>query len=273
MGEYDRSIEDLDQAIRLNPYFFPAYNNRGYAHDGNAEYEAAIADYSAAIRLKPDLAEGYNNRGWSESAEGQYDRAIGDFDQAIRLMPNYANAYNDRGDAFNAKGEYERAIQDYDRAIQLEPDWAPLLALSKGVALTNLSRFQDAIASFKTYVAARPKDAYGVLRLYIARRHAGVEADNALKTDIGSLNLKTWPAPIVRAYLGLGTADAAYDAAADSPGRTATIQNCEAAFYMGELDLISGRTDIAKTEFQRALDVCRENFNEIAGAKAELSQM
>jgi len=91
-----------------------AYLKRSNAYNGKREYDRAIEDLDQAIRLDPNFAPAFYNRGYVYSGKREYDRAIQDFDQAIRLDPNYALAFNNRGIAYNGKREYDRAIQDYD---------------------------------------------------------------------------------------------------------------------------------------------------------------
>ena len=68
--EYDKAIADYTEAIRLDPKYARAYNNRGDAWYGKKEYDKAIADYTEAIRLDPEIAEAYNNRGNAWYAQG-----------------------------------------------------------------------------------------------------------------------------------------------------------------------------------------------------------
>jgi TPR repeat len=49
-GQYDRAIEDLDQAIRLDPNDAVAFSNRGGAYNGKGQYDRAIEDRSASRR-------------------------------------------------------------------------------------------------------------------------------------------------------------------------------------------------------------------------------
>ncbi len=121
-GEYDRAIQDYDQAIELKPDHALAFNNRGFAYHEKGEYDRAIADYDRAIQLNPDYAYAFGNRGDAYDHKGEYDRAIADYDQVIRLKPDHALAFYNRGIAYRLKGEYDRAIRDYDQAIRLNPD-------------------------------------------------------------------------------------------------------------------------------------------------------
>ena len=102
-GQYDRAIQDYDQAIKLNPNYVKAFNNRGLSYDNKGQHDRAIQDYDQAIKLNPNDADAFYNRGLSHAHKGQYDRAIQDYDQAIKLDPNNAFALGNRADAVAKK--------------------------------------------------------------------------------------------------------------------------------------------------------------------------
>ena len=51
LGQHQRAIQDYDQAIRLNPRYAEAYNNRGIAYKNLGQHQRAIQDYDEAIRI------------------------------------------------------------------------------------------------------------------------------------------------------------------------------------------------------------------------------
>ena len=59
-GEYDRGVEELSQAIQLNPDYAAAYKTRGVTYGYKGEYDRAIEDLNKAIQLNPDDAAAYN---------------------------------------------------------------------------------------------------------------------------------------------------------------------------------------------------------------------
>jgi tetratricopeptide (TPR) repeat protein len=121
-SQFDRAIEDLDEAIRLNPNYAYAFNARGAAYGSKGQPDRAIEDLDEAIRLRPNDADAFYNRGSTYLRKGQLDRAIEDYDQAIRIRRNYADAFNNRGNAYLRKGQPDRAIEDYDQAIRIAPN-------------------------------------------------------------------------------------------------------------------------------------------------------
>src|SRR5260221_1553583 len=56
-GKLDEAIQDLTEAIRLDPKYATAYCSRGGALLFKGEYNAAIQDLTEAIRLDPMDAE------------------------------------------------------------------------------------------------------------------------------------------------------------------------------------------------------------------------
>lgn len=110
-GDYNRALDLLDQAVRLNPNYAEAYVKRG------------------AVRL---------DRAYSPQANGhnyiqEIDAAIDDFSTAARIFPVYYEAYFNRALAYGAKRQYKSAAQDLlNYCLKLRPnDKEPHLWLAK----------------------------------------------------------------------------------------------------------------------------------------------
>src|SRR5690349_10817252 len=59
------------------------YSNRGVALRMQGQRDRSLEDFDAAIRLDPDNANAYYNRAIAWRQRGQPDRAIADYDSAI----------------------------------------------------------------------------------------------------------------------------------------------------------------------------------------------
>jgi tetratricopeptide (TPR) repeat protein len=311
--DYDRSLEDYEEAVRLDPKDAAAYTGRGYAWQAKGDFDRAFADYGEAIRLDPKYATAYQDRGSAWESKGDYDRAIADYNEAIRLDPKHAKTYQDRGNAWRAKGDFDRAIADYDEAIRLDPRSAqaqlsPQYALaytSRGGAWLAKGDFNRAIADYGEALRLDPKNAGA----YFARGRANL-ASGALPKALADLNqaselspksaytalwldivnkrsnvssrlsdatkqidMTKWPAPVIRLYLGQLTPEALLAAADDPKAETKKGQVCEANFYTGELVLQQGQKDEAKRLLALAAADCPKSFIEYAGATAELKAL
>ena len=183
-GDYETSIKDFTEALRLNPNMTAAYILRGRAYVGSVSlvtsiaanfgdvgtggiradvsaeqaarvHDLAIADFTAAIRLDPNSPSALWERGRAYLGNGSFDRAIADFNEVIRLDPNDAGAYNSRGNAYNSKGDIDRAIADFTAAIRLDPNLA-FPYNNRGIAYVQKNDIDRAIADFTAAIRIDP---------------------------------------------------------------------------------------------------------------------
>ena len=178
-GEYDRAIEDYDQAIRLNPKHPDAFSNRGVAYARKGDYDRAIENYNEAIRLNPKHPDAFSNRGVAYARKGDYDRAIENYNEAIRLNPKHAGALYGRGNAYRRKGDYDRAIENYDEAIQLSPKHANAFS-NRGVAYARKRDYDRAIENYDEAIRLNPKHVNAFYNRGNAYRHKG-DYDRAIE--------------------------------------------------------------------------------------------
>ncbi len=61
-NQFNEALSPLDRAIDTDPWSAPAYNLRGYAHLRLLQFDQAVADCSEAIRLQPNFSNAYENR-------------------------------------------------------------------------------------------------------------------------------------------------------------------------------------------------------------------
>jgi tetratricopeptide (TPR) repeat protein len=119
LGDWDGAMADYNEAIRLDPNYSAAYDNRGNVKRQKGDLNGAMADINQAIRLNPKNAIAYFNRARVREKRGDLDGAIADFNQAISLKPNYPSAYRDRGEVKRKKGDINGANADFSQALKL----------------------------------------------------------------------------------------------------------------------------------------------------------
>jgi tetratricopeptide (TPR) repeat protein len=157
-AEYDDAIADFNKAIRLEPKFVAAFDQRGNAFASKKDYDRAIRDYDAAIRLDSEYSSAFNNRGnaYLYGNNRDLDRAILDYDTAIRIHPRDAIALNNRGHAYVLKNDFDRAIQDYDMAIRFDSNFANAYA-NRAFAYTRKNDLAHAIQDYDTAIKLNPR--------------------------------------------------------------------------------------------------------------------
>ena len=130
--QYQSAIQDYNKAIRLNPQYVKAYNNRGIAYYKLKEPLLAIRDFDKAVGLEPDFAEAYFNRGNAHTKLGQYQVAIKNYSQSIRLKQDYVQAYDNRANAYFITGDTTSGCRDAKKACEMGTCVTLQTAESKG---------------------------------------------------------------------------------------------------------------------------------------------
>jgi tetratricopeptide (TPR) repeat protein len=102
-----------------------AFFYRGRALAAESQFDRAIQDFNEAIRLDPAFPDAFNFRGVAWAGKGEFERAIVDFDQAIQLDANYAIAIYNRGLAAQNLGRTDEATRYFERAKQVGPRLTP----------------------------------------------------------------------------------------------------------------------------------------------------
>ena len=84
-------MEDFNQALRINPNYDSAYNNRGIARDGLGDKKGAMEDFNQALRINPNNDKAYYNRGIVRYGLGDKKGAIEDLQKAADLFQQQKN--------------------------------------------------------------------------------------------------------------------------------------------------------------------------------------
>ena len=171
-GDMEGALQDFNEAIRLMPRLAIAFSNRGNARRDKGDLEGALQDYNEAIRLKPDYATAFHNRGIARRDKGDLEGALQDCSEAIRLNPSFAEAFDSRGSVRRDKGDMEGALQDYGQAIQLKADYATAFN-NRGNARRDKGDLEGALQDYNEAIRLKPDYANAFHNRGIARRDKG----------------------------------------------------------------------------------------------------
>ena len=130
------------------------------------KYEQMVADNPRDVEFRHDLADLYRE------AE-MWDKAIDADSEAVKQHPKYAAAFYGRGKARVGKQDYAAAVDDFNEAIRLFEARGGLQSYltdeqpsdiyidsyrTRGVALSHLNRFGEAIADLGIALQLRKDD-------------------------------------------------------------------------------------------------------------------
>jgi Tfp pilus assembly protein PilF len=127
MGEYSKSIDDLNEAIAKQPQAAD-YLARAWDHQNLNEYPRAEADLLKALEMDSNNMAACNELAWvyvTGPAEIRSpERALPLAQKTVRKVPTNAAYRNTRGVVYYRLGQFDAAVEDLHRAIQDNKDGA-----------------------------------------------------------------------------------------------------------------------------------------------------
>ncbi|MBB71047.1 MAG: hypothetical protein CMF50_01455 [Legionellales bacterium] len=122
--DYPGAIKQFDRALAMDPNVMgkPAniYVYRGLAYGYMGNYDKAIIDLKQALERNPkDQAMIMGNLGWVYFKKGDYGQCVNYYNHQLQLQPDSANSYLNRGNCYGRGGDRERGIADIHQACKL----------------------------------------------------------------------------------------------------------------------------------------------------------
>ena len=122
LGDHDRAIQDYDEALRLDPNSYKAFNNRCWARaTAGRDLEAALEDCDNAVVRNPGDSSALQSRSFVLYRLGRFDSAIATATSAMVKRPKFAGAFYVRGLAKLAKGDQAGGAADIAAAKAIDP--------------------------------------------------------------------------------------------------------------------------------------------------------
>lgn len=131
-GNYAQALEELRQAIAIDPGSAQAHGVLGLVHMDLGERDRAEESFRRALQLAPTDSETLNNYGWFLCQTGRPKEAVEQFMAALKnpLYPTPARPLHNAGICSLRAGDEQAAEAYFQRAFQIDP--------SNPVAMYNL---------------------------------------------------------------------------------------------------------------------------------------
>lgn len=162
LGQYDLAIEDLSNALRLDPknnYFYLFLRHLQHVYRG--ELAKALEDIQRAVDLAPpEHNDYYKCLAYVHQQLGQTDKAIEALTEGVRKFPKSAQARLRRAAFFDGIGMGDAAVEDATAAIRLEKErWRVFhIYHDRAKLFARLGRFDEALADCNHCIQAQPKE-------------------------------------------------------------------------------------------------------------------
>jgi tetratricopeptide (TPR) repeat protein len=118
LGDYNRAVEDFDEALALNPVSVDTCYERGNVLAAQGNGPAALRDYNTTLALEPDHEAALYRRALLYAATGAAAAAETDLTQALALNAGLIPAYELRGRLRAARYDYAGAISDLEQYLR-----------------------------------------------------------------------------------------------------------------------------------------------------------
>ncbi len=128
-AQYGVALEELNNAMKADQDYAPAYSVRGLIHMALHEDKDAEADFKKSLRLDDTDSDTHNNYGWFLCQRGRPSESIEQFMAAIK-NPLYATpglAYLNAGLCSRKAGNDKEAEDFLQKALLVQPDLAPAM--------------------------------------------------------------------------------------------------------------------------------------------------
>jgi tetratricopeptide (TPR) repeat protein len=146
-GQYEKALEQFQQAVQLEPANERAYASLAGAYQQLNQPDKAEDTYKRAIAARPQYWRGYNRLGAFYIAQAEYEKAAAMYHRATELEPDSYLAWNNLGSAQLYAGKDDEATQAFEKSISMRPSSDAFNNLA--VAQFRLHRFKNAAQSFK----------------------------------------------------------------------------------------------------------------------------
>ena len=272
-GDTNAAIAALDEAIRLDPQFAPAYFYRGLARAEQKNLDVAISDYDKAIAIDPNYKEALYQRGTLKGIRSDFDGAISDLKIVVKLDPKFSLAHYNLGHAYYFQGNLNDSLDQINQSINLQPNYAisyyirGLIRKAQGQSLEATSDFQKAVelnfpfAAFWIWMAEQDLGRHGIAELNLTNAMA---KPDAFKPD-------DWPTQIGNFLLGKMTQDQLIAKASEGDPAEIKDRLCQAWFYAGAVRHLAGDDKGARSCYFKAEDTDAKASEEYVEADRQLS--
>jgi len=119
LGNFEKSLENLNHAERIDPTFANIYLNRSVIYNRSGNYAKALEDVTKYLNLKPFYADMWYEKGRLHYIVQQYQEAVNSCSRAIQNNVKNGLYYFERAKAYQSLGNSPQAKSDLQTSQRL----------------------------------------------------------------------------------------------------------------------------------------------------------
>ena len=159
MGDDNKARMAVEEALKIDPNYAPAHQQRASQLRRAKDFEGAIREAKLALSLKPDPEfEAYAHLTLGRTYEElkRYDEALNEYREAIRSNPADGSLHGTLGSALFSLKRYDEAENAFRRAVEIDPQDS-YAVVNLAAALHNQAKRDESIKYYKEYLRLEPK--------------------------------------------------------------------------------------------------------------------
>ncbi|MFN8242310.1 MAG: tetratricopeptide repeat protein, partial [Bacteroidales bacterium] len=164
-GNYAGATNTLSKILELGTSDATILYSRAESYRKTSEYDKALSDINTYLGMYPSDRKAISLAGHIKADSGDNLEAIRLFSDNIKQNPGDPAVYLDRADSYFVGKAWTMAINDYAMSLDLEPENGDAW-LSKGLALYNIGKQEDACIHFRKALSLGNKRASGFISRY-----------------------------------------------------------------------------------------------------------
>lgn len=155
---YSQALAAYEEALRIDPRNFYAWNGKGTALYNQGNYRKALDAYQRATEIDAENAIVWVSAGLVLHRLQRYQQALVHFERALSIDPQYVAAWNGKADAQLDMNMPAEALTSYEQALGYDPKsfqaWNGL-----GNARSSLRDFAGAVDAYTRALLVNPRSA------------------------------------------------------------------------------------------------------------------
>lgn len=118
--QYSQALQAYEEALRMDPRNFYAWNGKGTTHYNQGNYSKAFEAYQHATDIDPNNADVWVSAGFVLHRMQRYQQALVHFERALSIDARYVAAWNGKADAQLDMNLPVEAITSYEQALAID---------------------------------------------------------------------------------------------------------------------------------------------------------